>query len=82
MEQFVEHDCIPAERLFEAQIGNLEKRWKIKPEIMDQLKAKAQKLGLWNLFLVDSSRGPGYSTLEYGLMAEYLGKSHLAPEVR
>jgi len=51
---------------------------------MEELKAKARKLGLWNLFLPRNhfSQGAGFSNLEYGLMAEYLGKSTLAPEVR
>lgn len=51
---------------------------------MEELKAKARRLGLWNLFLPRNhfSQGAGFSNLEYGLMAEYLGKSVVAPEVR
>jgi len=58
-------------------------RWKAHPPILEELKAKARKLGLWNMFLPKShfSQGAGFSNLEYGLMAEYLGKSKLAPEV-
>lgn len=50
---------------------------------MEELKAKARKLGLWNMFLSKShfSEGAGFTNLEYGLMAEYLGKSKLASEV-
>jgi acyl-CoA dehydrogenase len=43
----------------------------------------AQKLGIWNMFLPIAhfpKLSPGFSNLEYGLMAEYLGKSHLASE--
>jgi len=51
---------------------------------MEELKAKAKKLGLWNMFLPKNhfKEGAGFSNLEYGLMAEYLGKSRTASEVR
>jgi acyl-CoA dehydrogenase len=51
--------------------------------VLEELKAKARKLGLWNMFLPKNhfSQGAGFSNLEYGLMAEYLGKSKLASEV-
>lgn len=51
--------------------------------MLEELKLKAQKLGLWNLFLPKNhfKQGAGFSNLEYGLMAEYLGKSKLASEV-
>ena len=51
---------------------------------MEELKAKAKKLGLWNMFLPRNhfSEGAGFSNLEYGLMAEVLAKSALASEVR
>jgi acyl-CoA dehydrogenase len=50
---------------------------------MEQLKEKAKKLGLWNMFLPKNhfKQGAGYSNLEYGLMAELLGKSKIASEV-
>ena len=49
---------------------------------MEELKAKARSLGLWNMFLPKNhfSQGAGFSNLEYGLMAEYLGKSKVASE--
>ena len=49
---------------------------------MEELKAKARSLGLWNMFLPKKhfSQGAGFSNLEYGLMAEYLGKSKVASE--
>ena len=51
--------------------------------MIDELKAKAKKLGLWNLFLPKNhfKEGAGFSNLEYGLMAEYMGKSRTASEV-
>ncbi|RHZ44971.1 acyl-CoA dehydrogenase family protein [Aspergillus thermomutatus] len=82
VEEFVEKDCIPADALFQAQLGEGEKRWQTTPAVLEELKAKARKLGLWNMFLPKNhfSQGAGFSNLEYGLMAEYLGKSKLASE--
>lgn len=50
---------------------------------MEDLKAKARKLGLWNMFLAKGhyKEGAGFSNVEYGLMCEYLGRSFLASEV-
>jgi len=49
---------------------------------MDDLKKRARELGLWNMFLPRNhfKEGAGFSNLEYGLMAEYLGKSRTASE--
>jgi len=49
---------------------------------MEQLKEKAKKLGLWNMFLPKNhfTQGAGFTNLEYGLMAELLGKSKVASE--
>jgi alkylation response protein AidB-like acyl-CoA dehydrogenase len=50
---------------------------------LEGLKEKAKKLGLWNMFLPKNhfTQGAGFSNLEYGLMAELLGKSKVASEV-
>lgn len=65
-----------------AQLGEGDKRWTTYPQIIDDLKAKARKQGLWNMFLPKShfKEGAGFSNLEYGLMAEQLGKSRVASE--
>lgn len=57
-------------------------RWNTHPSVIDDLKEKAKKLGLWNMFLPKAhfKEGAGFSNLEYGLMAEYLGKSRTASE--
>ena len=49
---------------------------------MEDLKDKARKLGLFNMFLPKNhfKEGAGFSNLEYGLMAEHLGKSGTASE--
>ena len=50
---------------------------------MEDLKKRAKELGLWNMFLPKNhySEGAGFTNLEYGLMAEYLGRSSLSQEV-
>lgn len=84
VEKFVEEECIPADTVFHAQLGEGAKRWSTYPPVIDDLKAKAKKLGLWNMFLPKNhfKEGAGFSNLEYGLMAEYLGMSRVASEVR
>lgn len=69
--------------MFHGQLGEGEKRWTTYPPIIDELKAKAKRLGLWNLFLSNThyKEGAGFSNLEYGLMAEYMGRSRTASEV-
>lgn len=82
VEEFVEKECIPADTVFHAQLGEGEQRWKTNPAILDELKVKAKKLGLWNMFLPKNhfKEGAGFSNVEYGLMAEILGKSRVASE--
>lgn len=74
---------LPADPVYAAQLGTGMQRWNTHPSIMDDLKVKAKKLGLWNMFLpvAHFKEGAGFSNLEYGLMAEWLGKSRTASEV-
>jgi hypothetical protein len=81
VQRFVEDDCLPADPIYEAQLGEGRERWETKSTVMDDLKGKAKKLGLWNMFMPGQT-GANFTNLEYGLMAEYLGKSHVASEVR
>ncbi|KAK3374052.1 acyl-CoA dehydrogenase/oxidase [Lasiosphaeria ovina] len=80
--KFVEEECIPADSVFDAQIGEGDARWEGHPQVIDDLKAKAKTLGLWNMFLPKDhyKESPGFTNLEYGLMAEWLGKSRVASE--
>ncbi|KAG5292896.1 acyl-CoA dehydrogenase [Histoplasma ohiense] len=82
VQEFVEKDCIPADSVFQAELGEGAQRWTATPAILEELKAKARKLGLWNMFLPKNhfKEGAGFSNLEYGLMAEYLGRSRVASE--
>lgn len=83
VEKFVEEECIPADAVYTRQIGEtLQQRFTSHPSIIEDLKKRAQELGLWNMFLPKAhfKEGAGFSNLEYGLMAEYLGKSRTASE--
>lgn len=76
------YSLISADPLLEAQLGAGELRWDSHPSIIEELKTKAQALGLWNMFLPKGhyKESPGFTNLEYGLMAEWLGKSKVASE--
>ncbi|KKA28406.1 hypothetical protein TD95_000230, partial [Thielaviopsis punctulata] len=80
--KFVIEECIPADPVVEAQTGMGDDRWNNHPSIIEDLKEKARALGLWNMFLPKGfySEGAGFTNLEYGLMAEWLGRSRVASE--
>lgn len=83
VEKFVEEECIPSDAVYLRQIGETTKqRFTAHPTIIEDLKKRAKELGLWNMFLPKNhfKEGAGFSNLEYGLMAEYLGKSRTASE--
>jgi acyl-CoA dehydrogenase len=83
VERFVEEECIPADAVYVRQIGEtVQQRFSSHPSVIEDLKKRAQELGLWNMFLPKAhfKEGAGFSNLEYGLMAEYLGKSRTASE--
>lgn len=68
--------------MLEVQIGEGDARWESQPPIMEELKSKARRLGLWNMFLPKGhyAESPGWTNLEYGIMAEWLGRSRSASE--
>ncbi|PFH58140.1 hypothetical protein XA68_14102 [Ophiocordyceps unilateralis] len=80
--KFVEEDCMPADAVLEAQLGFGDDRWEAEPSIVEELKSKARRLGLWNMFLPKGfyAESGGWSNVEYGLMAEWLGRSRSAAE--
>jgi acyl-CoA dehydrogenase len=79
---FMETHVYPAERRFETEIernrsdGN---PWQ-PTAVMEELKQRARRERLWNLFLPDSEHGAGLSNLEYAPLCEIMGRSPLAPE--
>ena len=87
--EIVRNDVLPIENEWHAETHNAEDRWMHTPrqmEILDTLKTKARKQGLWNFWLTKtgltaSDKGYGLSTVEYAYLAEEMGWSHLAPEV-
>lgn len=75
---FMDREIYPNEVRYAQEVT--EHRWK-SPPIMDELKEKAKKLGLWNLFLPDSEYGAGLTNREYAPLAAIMGRSLIAPEV-
>jgi len=77
---FVDEECLPAEVVYERQHAELSSRWMI-PEIIETLKGKARKLGLWNLFMMERDvYHSGLNMVEYAVLSEVMGRSFLAPE--
>ena len=80
---FMDEHVLPAEPVFEEQVTELEAQgrgWE-RPPVIDELKATARGLGLWNLFLANRSEGAGLTNLQYAPLAEITGYSPaLAPE--
>ena len=77
---FMDEHIYPNERLYHEQIDGSDDRWS-PPPILEELKVKAQKADLWNLFLPESDLGAGLTNLEYAPLCEIMGRSHFAPEV-
>ena len=50
-------------------------------EILEGLKTRARDARLWNLWLTDSDKGHGLTTVEYAHLAEEMGRVHIAAEV-
>ena len=78
--EFMTAHVYPNEAAYFEYLDQGDSRWVI-PPIMEDLKQKAKKEGLWNLFLPDTEHGAGLSNLEYAPLAELMGRSLIAPEV-
>ena len=77
VQDFMDAYVYPAEAEYEEQVQ--ETRWS-QPRIMEELKEKARKEGLWNLFLPESDEGAGLTNLEYAPLCEIMGRSAIGPE--
>jgi acyl-CoA dehydrogenase len=80
VQQFMDEHVYPNEDVYHHQVDTQGDRWQI-PPIMEELKAKAKKAELWNLFLPESRLGAGLTNLEYAPLCEIMGRVHWAPEV-
>ncbi len=86
--EFMNEHVYPAEAVYDAQMeGFGSNRWQVVP-VLEELKAKAKKAGLWNLFLPRDSlpedspyRGAGLTNLEYAPCSEEMGKVGFGSEV-
>jgi len=83
--EFLEDEILPAVRVAHAQLPtDPVQRWKTVIPIIEELKIKAKKLGLWNLFLSKAhypEHGVPLTNLEYAIMAEVLGRGgYIAPQ--
>jgi acyl-CoA dehydrogenase len=81
---FMADRIVPSEPVFHEQLGRLENPWAWSTApVLQELRAEARELGLWNLFLpAEHADSPGLTNLQYAPLAEITGRSgHLAPAV-
>jgi acyl-CoA dehydrogenase len=77
--RFMDEDVYPAESIHRDQLQTAPPF--TQPPVVEELKAKARELGLWNLFLPGDRFGAGLTNLQYAPLAEISGRSpHIAPE--
>jgi acyl-CoA dehydrogenase len=82
LETFMAERVVPAETTFHEQLGQLDNPWAwSSTPVLQELRAEARDLGLWNLFLPqEHADSPGLTNLQYAPLAEITGRSgHLAP---
>src|SRR5271163_2480848 len=78
LQSFMDAHVYPNEDRFHQESER--ERWK-PTRIVEELKPKARREGLWNLFLPHDENGAGLTNLEYAPLCEIMGRSHMAPEV-
>ncbi len=76
---FMNENVYKNEEVFEDQL-NKNGRWTI-PAILEELKEKAKKERLWNLFLPESDLGAGLKNIEYAPLCEIMGRSPIGAEI-
>jgi len=83
VQAFMDEHIYPAEPVYNEQMTAARAKgdpWIVVP-VVEDLKAKARKQGMWNLFLNESEHGAGLSNLEYAPLAEIMGHVGFASEV-
>jgi len=82
---FMDEHIYPNEARYLAEVeANRQAGRMFKPlDLIEELKPKAQALGLWNLFLPRSERAPngGLSNLDYAPLCEIMGRTPWSAEV-
>jgi acyl-CoA dehydrogenase len=76
LQAFMDAEIYPNEAIYQEQL-NSGQRWQ-PIQLIEELKLKAKKENLWNLFLLEVS---GLTNLEYAPLAELMGRVVWAPEV-
>ena len=76
---FMDAHVYKSEEPYKEHIATAADRWTV-PPVMDELKAKAKKQGLWNLFLPESELGAGLTNSEYAPLCEIMGRSLIGAE--
>jgi acyl-CoA dehydrogenase len=80
---FMDSHVYPAEKVFAEQVAEATAAGRLweRPPVIDELKAQARGIGLWNLFLPRHGGGAGLTNLQYAPLAEITGHSPaIAPE--
>ncbi|MGJ8680910.1 acyl-CoA dehydrogenase family protein [Paraglaciecola sp.] len=85
LKTFMQENVYPVEEQIYAETHQLNptgdwQNWQVHP-LIEPLKNKAKEVGLWNLFLPDSTLAQGLSTLEYAPLAEEMGRCGFASEI-
>ena len=76
---FMDKHIYPNENNIEKEI-NTGDIWQ-PSNIIEELKSRAKKEDLWNLFLPESDKGAGLTNLDYAPLCEIMGRSPYAPEI-
>jgi acyl-CoA dehydrogenase len=80
LEAFMDAHVYPSEVRAHEESARRAERWAPLP-VVDDLRARARREGLWNLFYSHGPEGPGLSNLDYGQLCEVIGRSPIAPDV-
>jgi len=78
LQAFMDEHVYPNERRYFEEVAA--DRWG-HPPVLEELKAKARRAGLWNLFLPESEHGAGLSNVEYAPLCEVMGRVHFSSQV-
>jgi acyl-CoA dehydrogenase len=78
LQSFMDEYIYPNEERYQEQLNSLENRFSTVP-LMEELKAKARELGMWNLWMPKNHGG--LSNEDYCALAEMMGRVLWAPEV-